>query len=108
MKGMDTDVHVTPWHKCRKGRPWCQGGIQHAGHWGCFQVWLIAGNLQIIAPLHSVGMGGCSLEEGLGAQAIGGVPDLAQGWKCPDHNNILLRFSALAAAQILAIMHIWA
>ena len=77
MKEMDTDVCITPWHKCGKGRLWCQGGIWHVGHQGCFWVWPIAGNLQIVAPWHSVEMGGCSLREGSGMQAIRGVLDLA-------------------------------
>ena len=77
MKEMDTDVCITPWHKCRKGRLQCQGGIWHVGCWGHFQVWPIAGNLRIIAPQHSAGVGGCSLGEESGMQAIRGVPDPA-------------------------------
>ena len=75
MKETDTDVNVciAPWHKCRNGRPWCWGGIWHTGHQGRFQVGPIAGNLRIVAPWHSTRMGGCSLGEGSGTQAIGGV-----------------------------------
>ena len=47
------------------------------------QVRPIAGNLQIIALQHSAGIRGCSLGEGSGMRASGGVPDPARGWEMP-------------------------